>query len=346
MPYSKILKRAWQITWHNGALWFFGVALSILSLNATRIRSLGGWRIDLNWFQLPDWFLPRRLSPPASSTFFPASWSSSAGQVATSLAVRPVVWMFLSLVLVLLVGWVLRLLSQGALVGMVDDIEQRDRTALKVGFKTGWHYLPHLMALDGLFLLLIVGLALLLGLLLTPLVLTGILPFRALLQPGLLLQGLHLTSIWHAILTIVIVLLVLLLVGVAQAGIIILREVAQREVVLAGRRPGQALRTAWRLLWSKLGQLGLMWLLVFIIELVLSLIMLPLTLLGRFVLTVPFGLVLRNVPSARPGLLLVLGLVLLVSLLGALVNGVYRAFRSSVWTLTYREAVEPLVEVS
>lgn len=339
MQYTKILKHAWQVTWHNRALWFFGIISSLASFGIIRSRQLGGWRIDINWMQTPEWPL-QPIVPSAPAAFQPAAWSFVGNSALSSFYQRPPRLFWLGILAILLVGWVIRLLSQGALIGMVDDVEQRDRTALQVGFKFGWRYLPRLMGLDGILVLVMIVLALLLSLLLVPLVLAGILPLRVLLQPGLLMEGLRLGSVWHVVLTVFIVLLLLVLVALAQVALTMLREVSQRAVVLNDYGAWQAVRTSWKLLWHRLGQFGLMWLIIFSIDLVFSLVTLPLVLLGHLIISLPFGQLLRNTPSVGPAFLVIFILIAVVVLVDALINGVYHAFRSSAWTLTYREVAE------
>jgi hypothetical protein len=131
----------------------------------------------------------------------------------------------------------------------------------------------------------------------------------------------------------------------ATVVITTVRAVAQREIVLESRGMLRAVGNAFRLFKRKLGQLGLMWLVLFSIDLAVGLVTLPLTLLGGMALSLPFDLLTKGTAPTLPDLLLAIPLLLIIALVGLFLNGIYQAFRSAVWTLTYREAAEPMAEI-
>ena len=87
-----------------------------------------------------------------------------------------------------------------------------------------------------------------------------------------------------------------------------------------------------------------MWLLLVAINLAVGLISLPFALLGIGMIVAPAFLAARATQSPA-ALLVSVPFILLFLLIAVLVGGVYYAFRSSVWTLTYRELKSvPLLE--
>ncbi|MHB9032151.1 MAG: hypothetical protein ACYC6L_03780 [Anaerolineae bacterium] len=344
MQYGRIIKHAWQVTWHKRALWLFGITAALFAINLTRTRILGGWRINPNWLQLPPWvpFAPQ-LNP---SGFSQALWSQPVSGAITAdalslLASRTIALIVLGL-LIFIVSLVIRLISQGAMIGMVDDIERRDQTSLGVGFKAGGRAFLDLLLVDILIGLAVVVMAVIFGLLLTVLLLVGVIPARVLRAPGIPTGLSPALGLWGVFVLVFMFIIGVVLVAAAAAVISIVRMMAQREVVLGGHGAGRALGNAVQLFRMKLGQLGIMWLLLFSINLALSLVTLPLTILGAMALALPFQLAAQDSFSGVAGWVLGMPLLVIIALTGLFINGVYTVFRSTVWTLAYREAVEPL----
>ena len=114
MNYTRILKRAWHITFHNKALWLFGFLFSLFS-------SGGG-----------------------SSTGQGMRYTFDGGDRVLLLPGWAILLLLLSIGLLLLVlGVVLRYSSRGALIGMVREADQTGQTSASSGWRIGWsRFLP------------------------------------------------------------------------------------------------------------------------------------------------------------------------------------------------------------
>jgi hypothetical protein len=349
MQYGRILKRAWQVTWHNRALWFFGFVIALFSLSLSDTRRFGGWNLRLNGLELPPWLrvFPHYQAPmpdPSPAMFHtltqnPLYVGMPGFALATTLALS------LLAIVTLIISLAFRYTSQGALIGMVDDVEQRDHTSIKIGFKAGFRNLFKLLLID-----IIVGLSLvILGFIILFVVilgiLIGVLPWRMLYHPMMGPNASSLGGIWGIFIALGLGVL-LVIVILASAGLsTLIRELAYREAVLENRGSFRALGKALRQVGQKLGQLSVMWLLLFSIDLAFGLVTLPLTIIGGIAVTAPFDVLTRPTHPTLAGFLAAIPLLLITALVSLFLNGVFTTFRSTVWTLTYREVAEPLADV-
>jgi hypothetical protein len=350
MQYGRIMKRAWHVTWHNRALWLFGIAVALFSVGITSTRGIGGWNLRLNNLELPPWlrFFPQNQPPPpaADPAVFHSLTQSPLFAGMPGLAIATTLALSLLAVIALVIGLVVRYTSLGAQIGMVDDIEQRDRTTLRVGFKTGWRNLLRLLAIDILITCSLVILSLVILLVVFIGILIGVLPWRMLYHPSMGPNASFMGGIWGIFVALGLGVL-LVIVFLASAGFsTLVREVAYRESVLENQGVFRALGKGIRLVWRKLGQLGVVWLLLFSLNLAFGLVTLPLTIIGGMALTAPFDVLTRPAHPSLVGFLLAIPLLLVIALVGLFLNGVYTTFRSTVWTLTYREAAEQLTETT
>ena len=351
MQYGSILKRAWHVTWHNRALWFFGIAVALFGVGITGTRGFGSLNLRPNGLELPPWlrFFPQNQPPqpgPSHALFQSLTQSPLyAGMPGLGIAATEAL-ILLVVVIILAIGLVVRYTSLGALIGMVDDIEQRDRTTLKVGFKTGWHNTLRLLAIDILISLSLVILFLIIALVVFIGIMIGVLPWRMLYHPSMGPNASSLGGIWGIFVALGLGVL-LVIVFLASAGFsTLVRELAYREAVLENQGIFRALGKAIRLVWHKLGQLGVVWLLLFSINLAFGLVTLPLAIIGGMALTAPFDVLTRPAHPSLVGFLLAIPLLLVIALVGLFLNGVFVTFRSTVWTLTYRESAEQLAETT
>jgi hypothetical protein len=348
MQYGRILKRAWHVTWHNRALWLFGIAVALFGIGVTGTRGLGGLNLRPNGLELPPWlrlFQPAPLAPLAPS---PAVFTSFAqGPLLTrmpGLAMATALAVSLITLVILVVGIIVRYTSSGALIGMVDDVEQRDRTNLSVGFKSGWRNLLKLLGIDVVIGLGLVILGLIIVLVVFIGIMIGILPWRMLYHPMMGPNASSLGGIWGIFVGLGLAVMLIIIVMASAAVSTLIRELAYREAALENQGLFRALGRATRRVGQKFGKLGVMWLLLFSIDLAFGLVTLPLTIIGGMAVSAPFDVLTRPAHPSLAGFLLAIPLLLVTALVGLFLNGVFTTFRSAVWTLTFREVADPLVD--
>lgn len=293
MDYVKILKRAAEITWRHKALWLFGFLLAFFSGG-------GGGNFG-RMFQYR--MRPGDSLPP---------------------------WLTLGLILFLaglafvfvLAGIVLSSISQCALIGMVCEVQQTERTSIRSGWHIGWSRFLPLIGIDlltGIPVLILVVVLISLGL--SPLVL-------------LFFQKRALT-ILGVVLTVLFMLLVIGLLIIMGAVLGLWRDFAYRQCVVEKKGVLDSLRGAYQVVRQNLKHVGIIWLLLFGTDLLVGFIMLPLALIAVGMAAAPAGMLYALTDSVA--LAIFFGLVIAVPaiLLLTFVAGIYQAFRSAVWTLTY-----------
>jgi hypothetical protein len=128
-------------------------------------------------------------------------------------------------------------------------------------------------------------------------------------------------------------------VGAAVSG---LRQFWGREIVLADRSIGQALVSGFELVRRNFSDVFVMWLLLLGIGLLFGLLMIPVTfvvLMMAGAVGVGLGWVMHLITNSI-WWAVAFGLppfMLLVFIPLAIIGGLYAAFHSAAWTLTYRE---------
>jgi hypothetical protein len=339
IDFGKILKRAWHILWNYRILWIFGFLMAITAGgNVASNSNNTSYRLNarnnnpgINWNSSPilrslyNWYLqyiqPMVLHP---------------GQY-----IATFIWIGVGLFLFfLVVGLIL------AFVRMVDEYES---TGVKIGFRKSWKLGWNRRAFRMWFIdLIIIDIPrfLLVGVL-------GTLAVLALLAvrngQGAGIAASIIGSICCAILFFVAFFLLAVLLG-------LLREFFIRKAALENTGIGESFRGGWRMFKRNWKDIALMWLIMFGIWIgawILGRIVFYLLFPAYLVLSVP-GIIVALIPGlavlgitsifASGPLAWILGVVaalpfffLIVLAPLSLVNGWYKIYASSVWTLTYRE---------
>jgi hypothetical protein len=345
---GKILKRAWQILWNYRTLWIFGILLALTtgsgsggsgSGNGGSNATFNGGNPAINWNSSPflhdlySWFQqniePLLLHPDRYIATF--------------------VWIGLGLLLfILIVAFLLALVhypTETAVIRMVDEYE---RTGVKVGFRQGWKLGWNRRAFRIWVIDLVVSLPALL--LLAILACLGFLAYLGVRNgSGLAVAGSVITAIGCAFLFI----LGFIIVAVALS---LLRQFFVRKAALEGAGIGESFRAGWDMFKRNWKSAGLMWLVMLGIGIgfgIAGLIVFFLLIPAYIVLALPAvivafipGLAVFGITSifASGPLAWILGVLaalpfffLIVFAPLTLVNGWYKIYASSVWTLTYRE---------
>jgi len=307
MEYGRIVRRAFDITWKHKVLWIFGVVLAIFEGGSGSL----GQTSQMVQYRLGD---------------------QDLGLTALMLM------LFLLLALVFfVVGVIVRYTSYGALIHMVQGIEERQETSTRAGLAGGWKRFLQLFALD-----LIIGVAssLIVVVVLLFLFLTGgllsvpaILAFRA--GDVWVVLGI----IWAIVFGLLFLALLVLSMLAITALVASFREMAFRYCVIQSEGVSGALRAAWDLVGQRWREILPMWLLLALVRIALGIVVVPLF----FFLVLAIGLgawVLRGAEGWWIiGLIIGLPLALVTFAVALLVQGFGLAFQSAAWTLTFRELV-------
>ncbi len=324
MNHMKILKQAWEITWRYRVLWIFGIILALTTAHGGGGNNGGQVQYNISGedFPLPGGKFPIPEILP---------------QVAGTLVAIGVV---LACVIVILVvaSVVARYVAETALIQMVDDYEETgEKHSVCQGFRLGWSRTAlRLFLID-----LLIGL---------PVAVVFIL-LSALAFAPLLLWATDSTAagVIGTVATIGLFFLFVLLAIFVGAVLSLLKQFFRRVCALEEVGVTESLRQGYFIVRQHLKDVALMWLLMVGLGLGWIIVMIPV-----IILLLILGVVLGGLPA-----LLVGGLAGLVSegavpwiLAGAVgipifilvvavpwlfLGGLMEVFKSSVWTLTYRE---------
>lgn len=289
MEYTRILKRAVEITWRHKALWLYGFLLVLFTGGG------GG-----QGFQY-------RVGR--------TDWRWGAGLLLLAIVIA---------VVFAVVALVLANLSRGALIHMARQVEEAGHTSVNSGWCAGRSLLGSLIPLD-----LITSI---------PAVIVAMSLFALAASPLLLLlarrQILRVLAVFLTVVFGVVALGVVVVGGVALG---LVREFAYRQAVLEGKGILQSIRDAYSVIRARARQVWGMWLLLLGIDLLVSLVLFP-VILAFLGMAAAWGWGVYALTESVATAVIIGSLVgVPVLLLIALVSGVYLAFRSTCWTLAYRE---------
>ena len=328
MDHVKILKRALDISWRYKALWVFGI---ILALTTGRNGGSGnsGSSVDRSSFGDGQGEFPRffdQFSPPNITP------EMVPGLIAAGLGLVCLVFI---LTLVFIVA---RYVAETALIRMVDHYEETDqKVTIRQGFGWGWS-----RASWRLFLIdLLIGL---------PLALIFIALFMLALSP-LLLWATENTAagVMGTVVTVGVFFLLITLAIVIAATLSLLQQFFRRVCVLDDQGVIESIKQGFALVKQNLKDVGIMWLIMIGVGIGWVILLIPLMILllalGVIVGGVPAllvaGLAGQMVEGTLPwvigGAVGIPILIMVMAIPLLFVGGLYEVFRSSVWTLTYRE---------
>ena len=292
MNYGGVVKRALEITWGHKALWLFGVLLALVGA--------GG----------------RGASQHAQFTV------SRGDRLHPGLVLALVAALVLVVVVAMLVTAVVGYLSRGALMGMVQEIEERGNTSVPSGLRIGWSRFLHLLAIDVVSAI--------------PVTLAALVMLALSLSPLVLLAAQRtLLTVVGIILTVGFLLATIATLTIVGLVVTVLRELAGRRCVLEKEGALDCIRAGYRMGGDNLRHVGLIWLLLLAIDLAIGLAAIALVLAMLTAAAVP-ALVIFALTRAAP-LAAATGVVLLLPgvLLLTLARGIYEVFRSATWTVAY-----------
>jgi hypothetical protein len=328
MDHFKILKRAFSITWNYRVLWVFGFLLA-LTLPRNGGGSNSGVQFSGHDFSggqgIPNGILSIPVTIPAPV------WSAILTIGITLLC---------AILLVAVIATIIRYISETALIRMVDRNEASDEeVSVGAGFRLGWSR-PALR----LFLIdLLIGVAGFVAFIM--LLAVAAAPFLVWLTNNELLRVLGTAvGIGMVILVILIFILIAIVISVVMHFI-------RRAAVLEDLGVFEAMGRGLFLVRQRLGDIVIMALIMFALGLAWVVVIIPV-----FILLVLVAVVLGGLPALLAGLVtslfaqgalpwiiaVAVGLpIFLVAVIvpSGFVSGLYETFKSSTWTLTFREVV-------
>jgi hypothetical protein len=302
MDFGKILSRAWEITWHWKVLWIFGF---LASLGQGWGGSTSSYSVDSRDFNMAG----LGQGPPG------AFWAAMGGVVLAIICV---------LFLLAIAIWIVSIISRGALIAGVVQVEDEEHTAFRRAWDVGFHRFWTLF-----------GLAVLAALPLLALVLVGLVLFGLGIAGGVSLLDVQEAAGIGTIVTTSLFFACFLCCGLVVLGIVLdqIRVYGERAAILEGLGWIDAFMRGWQVIRDNLGPTIVLWLIFFALGLVVAVISAALAL----VLVAPF-LVLVGVTEGGAWSLIpvacggFLGLIIF-----ALVRSVVTTYISSSWTLAFRE---------
>lgn len=319
MDYSMILTRSFQMIWKNRALWVFGILLALFG---------GGGG------SLPSGFPGGSIGNgvPSGGNTFPGP----TPQVPSSdwNAIVPIIAAVVCVILILaVVGVALRLISRGALIGLVNELEVKQSIpTVRRGFRIGWNRFGSLLGIAILINLPLVLLALIL-LALVALPFLGALSASGNVQFDQILAMGGMSSVLFLICAIFCL---------AGLGFLLkpIYEFIVRACVISDLGAMNSIREGWRVVRANLGGVVVLYLLQIAVGIGFGILMIPVTIV---LIAIPavIGAVLFFAANASP-IAIIVGIIVGIPVLLILlwISGLYRAFESTLWTEGYLQAAK------
>ena len=344
LNHMNILKRAWRIVWSYRVLWAFGIILALTTggggssgSNGAGYSGRGG--SDFR-FESPAG-IQRQLGEMGESLgeFFEQTFSEGivpAGIIAGVIALG--VGLACLTLLLIVASTIARYVAENALIKLVDDYEETgERRSVKAGFRMGWSRAAFRQWLINLVIT-------------VPIVVVVILAIALSLAPLLAWTMKNtIVGIFGTVAAIGLFFLVILATIVISAIAGLVKKLAFRATSMEKLGVFAGIGRGLQLLRENLKDVGLMWLIMFGIGLAFTVLMIPVVLLTLIIAGVACGLLFLGAGGVA-GLFFsgiahwiigsIIGLsvfVLLVIIPLTFIGGLYEVYKSSVWTLSYRE---------
>jgi hypothetical protein len=324
MDHIKILKRAFSITWSYRVLWVFGLLLA-LTLPRNGNGSNSGVQFSGNEFNGSQGFpnvIPG-ISAPILSAILTIGIALLCG-----------------IFLLAVVATIIRYVSETALIRMVDRNEASgEQVSVRGGFRLGWSRPAlRLFLIDLLFGIVgVVAFILLLAIAAAPFLVW--------------LTNIELLRVLGTVVGIGMVFLVILLFILIAIILSVVIHFIRRSAVLEDLGVFEAMWRGLSLVRQRLGDIVIMALIMFALGLGWIVVSIPV-----FILLVLVAVVLGGLPALLAGLVtslfaqgalpwifaIAVGLpifLVVVIVPSGFISGLYETFKSSTWTLTFREVV-------
>jgi hypothetical protein len=330
----KVLKRAGEITWRYRVLWIFGI---IVALTTASFGSPGGGDggrgMQYRWrgedFRLPWGEYPIPEVPPQ----------------AVSLLIGIGVALACVIVILIIAATVARYVAETALIRMVDDHEETgEQRSVRQGFRMGWSR----TALRLFLINLLIGL---------PVAVVFVVLFLLAFTPLLLWTTENTAAgVIGTVATVGLFFLILFLAIVVGMVVSLLTHFFRRACALEELGVIESIRQGFGVVRRHLKDVVIMWLIMIGLQIgwTIAMIIMAIVLLPAIILLIIVGGVVGGLPALVVGGLAslvfegavpwILGAVvgipifmLVVAVPWLFLGGLVEVFKSSVWTLTYRE---------
>ena len=353
MNHTKVLKRAWEITWRYRVLWIFGIIVALTAVGGGFSGSSGGsgggsgngeveYHITDEDLPLPEWF-------PELEWEDGYEWEELSPQIRTTIIVVSVA-LLLSIVLLFVVNRIARYVAETALLQMVDRYEETgEKLGVRQGFRLGWSRTSwRLFLIALLFFLLTMAAAVAILLPIAGLTTLSILAIER--EVSIVLGVIGLVAGTGLLFTAILLGIV---VGTALKA---LMRFFWRACALEGLGVRASIREGFGLVKRHFVDVLVMWLIMVGVQLgwaiatiAVMILLFPIillwTILGGVIGSLPallvFGLTSLFLEGAWPWVIAALAgipiFILVLATPGVFLNGLMEVFSSSVWTLTYRE---------
>ena len=328
MDHIKILKRAFRITLSYRALWVFGILLAL----TTAYRSGGGGNGGSGGSSGGSSYFP---SGHLASLRLPAVTSQE-----TTALISLLILAACAIFLFIIATVILRYLSETALIRMVDIYETTgEKVSVRQGFRLGWSRSSlRIFLIDLLFGLAGTTIFLLLLIIAAAPLLVWLTESDAIRFVGTLISvGMFLLIVFLLILAIIVFSLLI--------------QFIRRACILENLGVFEAIRRGYHLFRLRLSDVILMGILLFALGILLVVLMIPLAIMLGLA-----AVVLGGLPGLLAGWIaslfaegavpwIVAGIVALPIFLLVVIapllflNGLAEVFKSSTWTLAYREII-------
>lgn len=349
MNHTQILKRAWTITWKYRALWVLGFLLALTSGGGGGSGSGGsngsGYQFNGNG---RDWnfdFAPQGLQDLANNI---EAWARNLfrPEMQSTLIGLAVAFTCLAVIIGIL-SIIVRYVSEVGIIRMVDHYEStEEKVSWRQGWRMGWSNAAWKLFLIDLvvYLPVVLGVMVMFGCAALPVIASSV-ASNDLSAPGL-------------IATIGLVFLAIFVIFAIVVVLSLFMELARRQAVLNGSGVFESIRAGWNLARSHLKDIFILWLLMVGIQIGVSIVFIPVVLL----LVLAAGLLGGGVGAGLYFLLnavatgaaawgwgIGMGLfffILLLSIPLTILSGIFLVYRSSVWTLAFRDVTRPLAAIT
>lgn len=316
MDYGKLLTRSFEITRKYRALWLFGILLALFSGGGSgNFGNLGNFGGGGGNGRGGAGGLPT----------IPSSVMQMLGVILVAIACVALIWLILSIIL--------RFVSRGALIGSVQELEASTTTpTVRRGFSLGasrfWQLLGIALTIN--VPLFIVSFALILIAALP--VIASIMPMISAGQSFEQIGGVFVGGMLGSLLLICCVGILLWIVGLVVTPFY---EFFVRECVIQKRGVFDSIRAGYRIVRANVGNVAVLYILIIGIGIGFGIAMLVVSLI---LIGIPVAIAVAvgiAANSATPAVIvgLVIGIPMLLILL--FINGLYRAFESTLWTEGY-----------